>query len=396
MKILFLSGWFPFPPRNGSELRIYNLLRGLGREHQVTLLSFADEVAAADAAEPVWTGICEQVTAVPRPIFNPHSWPARLGFFSPKPRSIIDTYSPTMAGQVQQALRNDSYDLAIASQTMMAAYAHLFDGTPALFEEVEIALLYEQYTQAGPWRDRLRRGLTWHKHRRYLAHLLDHFRAATVVSEQERRLLRQAVSDQGVVKVVPNCVDVSSYREVTVEPQPATLVYTGSFGYYVNYDAMCWYLSKVHPMVEAAVPEVEVVITGDHKGLPLPPARNVRLTGFVADVRPYIASATISLAPILTGGGTRLKVLEAMALHTPVVSTSKGAEGLDVEPGHHLLIADTPAEFAAAIISLLRDPAKAHSLAVNAYQLVATRYDWQTALPSFLSLVEQTGANSQR
>jgi polysaccharide biosynthesis protein PslH len=401
MKILFLSAWFPFPPRNGSELRIYNLLRGLGQKHEVTLLSFADDLAAAAAAEPLWAGICAQVTAVPRPAFNPHSWPARMGFFSPKPRSIIDTYSPAMADQIRQAVDNDSlpnnrYDLVIASQTMMAAYAHLFNGIPALFEEVEIALLHEQYTQANSWRDRLRRGLTWHKHRRYLAHLLDHFRAATVVSEQERTLLRQAVSDQGVVKVVPNCVDVSSYREVTAVPQPATLIYTGSFGYHVNHDAMCWYLSKVHPLVETAVPEVEVIITGDHKGLPLPPARNVQLTGFVADVRPYLASATISLAPILSGGGTRLKILEAMALRTPVVSTSKGAEGLDVEPEHHLLVADTPAEFATAIISLLRDPARAHYLAANAYQLVATRYDWKTVLPSFLSLVEQTGANSQR
>ena len=389
MKILFLSGWFPFPPRNGSELRIYNLLRGLGQEHEVTLLSFADEMAAA-AAEPLWTGICEQVTAVPRPVFNPHSWPARMGFFSPKPRSIIDTYSPAMADQVRQALRSNNYDLVIASQTMMAAYAYLFDGTPALFEEVEIALLYEQFIQSGSWRDRLRRGLTWHKHRRYLARLLDHFRAATVVSEQERRLLWQAVSDRRPVEVIPNCVDVGSYQAVTAVPQLATLIYTGSFGYYVNYDAMRWYLGEVHPLVETAVPEVGVVITGDHKGLPLPAARNVRLTGFVDDVRPLIAAATISLAPILEGGGTRLKILEAMALHTPVVSTSKGAEGLDVKPGHHLLIADTPAEFAAAVVSLLEDPVEARRLAVNAYELVSTCYDWKAMIPRFLDVVAET------
>jgi polysaccharide biosynthesis protein PslH len=396
MKILFLSGWFPFPPRNGSELRIYNLLCGIGRQHQVTLLSFTDDVAAATAGEPLWTGICEQVTAVPRPVFNPYSRRAKLGFLSLKPRSIIDTYSPTMANHIRQALASDRYDLVIASQTMMAAYAPLFAGTPALFEEVEIALLYEQYTQADSWPGRLRQGLTWTKHSHYLAGLLPHFGAATVVSEIERSLLQTRVSADRPVVVIPNCVDVGSYAQVTTERQPARLIYTGSFGYYVNYDAVRWYLGEVQPLVEAAVPETEIIITGDHKGLPLPPANKMTLTGFVDDVRPYIASATISLAPILTGGGTRLKILEAMALHTPVVSTSKGAEGLDVEPGYHLLLADTPAEFAAAIISLLRDPARAHYLAANAYKLVATRYDWKTILPSFLCLVEQTSANSQR
>jgi polysaccharide biosynthesis protein PslH len=393
MKILFLSGWFPFPPRNGSELRIYNLLRSLGQKHRVTLLSFADDSDSAAVTAPELAAICKQVTAVPRPNFNPYSRQAKLGFFSLKPRSIIDTHSPAMAGHIQHALATGQYDLVIASQTMMAAYAPLFAGTPALFEEVEIALLYEQYTQADSWRGRLRRGLTWTKHRRYLAGLLSHFGAATVVSEIERSLLQRHVADGRPVVVIPNCVDVGSYAGVTAERQPARLIYTGSFGYYVNYDAMCWYLGEVHPLVAATMPEVEVVITGDHKGLPLPPANNVVLTGFVDDVRPYIASSTISLAPILEGGGTRLKILEAMALHTPVVTTGKGAEGLAVETGRHLLIADTPAEFATAVLSLLRDPAAARRLAANAYELVFTHYNWEVVVPHFLELVEKTAVS---
>jgi polysaccharide biosynthesis protein PslH len=395
MKILFLSGWFPFPPRNGSELRIYNLLRGLGQQHRATLLSFADDPDSADVKAPELTAICEQVTAVPRPVFNPYSPQAKLGYFSRKPRSIVDTYSPAMANKVRQALADQQYDLVIASQTMMAAYVPLFADTPALFEEVEIALLYEQYRQADSWRDRLRRGLTWTKHRRYLAGLLSHFRAATVVSDIECSLLQAHVASDRPVMVIPNCVDVNSYAGVTAERQPARLIYTGSFGYYANYGAVCWYLGEVHPLVAAAIPETEVVITGDHKGLPLPSADNVRLTGFVDDVRPFIASSAISLAPILEGGGTRLKILEAMALHTPVVSTSKGAEGLDVQSGYHLLIADTPVEFAAAVLSLLCDPVEAQRLAANAYQLVSTHYNWEVVLPDFLKLVDKTASSNK-
>jgi glycosyltransferase involved in cell wall biosynthesis len=124
--------------------------------------------------------------------------------------------------------------------------------------------------------------------------------------------------------------------------------------------------------------------------LPLPPANNVTLTGFVDDIRSWIASSCISLAPIFMGGGTRLKILEAMALRTPVVATSKGAEGLDVAHGKHLLLADTPQAFADAVVSLLRDPNLYQQIAENGYQLVAQKYDWPSITPHFLHLVERT------
>jgi glycosyltransferase involved in cell wall biosynthesis len=134
---------------------------------------------------------------------------------------------------------------------------------------------------------------------------------------------------------------------------------------------------------------VQFTITGDHANLPLPPADRVTLTGFVDDVRPLIAAAGVSVVPLRVGGGTRLKILEAMALRTPVVTTSKGAEGLDVQPGEHLLIADTPEAFAAASLRLLQEPGLRQRLADNAYRLVAEKYDWAVTMPRFLELVER-------
>jgi glycosyltransferase involved in cell wall biosynthesis len=137
------------------------------------------------------------------------------------------------------------------------------------------------------------------------------------------------------------------------------------------------------------VPGVGLTITGDHAGLPLPCTNHVSLAGVVDDVRPLIASASVSLAPIRVGGGTRLKILEAMALRAPVVATSKGAEGLDVRDGEHLLIADTPEAFADATIRLLKEPGLRERLADNAYQLVREHYDWAVVMPRFLHLVER-------
>jgi glycosyltransferase involved in cell wall biosynthesis len=140
---------------------------------------------------------------------------------------------------------------------------------------------------------------------------------------------------------------------------------------------------------------VRLTITGDDAGKTLPAAANVLRTGFVEDVRPVIARAAVSIAPIFTGGGTRLKILEAMALRTPVVSTTKGAEGLDIEHGRHLLIADTAEVFADAVLSLLRDAQFRQGLAERAYQLVTEKYDWAAVMPLFLNVVHDSVHTSQ-
>jgi glycosyltransferase involved in cell wall biosynthesis len=303
----------------------------------------------------------------------------------------MDTFSPEMANKISEILSTGKYDLVIASQFMMASYHAYFEQVPSIFEEVEVGVLYEQLVQAKSFGQRLRYGLTWAKYRRYLAHLVDRFAACTVVSDQEQRMLRDAViGDYQPVEIVPNCVDVASYSDVLEGPQANTLIYTGSFTYFANYQAASWFLNQVYPIVQAQVPDVHLTITGNHEDRPIPPAANVTLTGFVDDVRPYVASSWISLAPIWIGGGTRLKILEAMALRTPVVSTSKGIEGLDAKHEKHILVADTPEYFAEAVIRLLQDPGLRQRLTDYAYDLVLERYDWAVVMPRFLSLVERT------
>ncbi|GAB4543403.1 MAG: glycosyltransferase family 4 protein [Anaerolineae bacterium] len=388
MRILFLSSWFPYPPNNGSKLRIYNLLRGLARHHQVTLLSFADQ-PHVDPEIPELRPLCDQVQVIPWKPFNPRSRQARLGFLSLTPRSIVDTFSSEMAGCIEERVSSGDYDLVIASQWAMASYGPCFQGLPALLEEVEVGVPYEQFARATSLWRRFRYGLTWAKHRAYLARLLRHFKACTVVSEQERRLLSRAIPGYQAIEVVPNCINLVEYSDVRESPQANSLIFTGSFRYFANHDAMTWFLQEVYPPIRAQVPEVRLTITGDHAGRPLPAADNVTLTGFVDDVRPLIASAWISLVPIRVGGGTRLKILEAMALGTPVVATSKGAEGLDVQDGEHILIADTPEAFARAVLRLLADPGLRSRLADNASKLVRDRYDWAAVMPGFLDLIER-------
>lgn len=387
MRILFLSRWFPFPANNGSKLRIYNLLRGLGQHHDVTLLSFTDQPDVNPEALVI-RSICSDVQVVPWKEFDPYSWRARLGFLSLKPRSIIDTFSIEMAQRITQALRCEKYDLVIASQLPMAAYYPYFNDVPALFEEIELGISFEDSFRPTDWKKRLRPAFTWFKFHMYLSRLLQSFQAVTVVSEKERELVAENFPGVRQIVVLPNCMNMDDYQDIHAEPRNNTIIFTGSFRYITNYEAMLWFVEKVFPLIIEQIPDAELTITGDHANLPLPSNRNVILAGYVDDIKKLIASSMVAIAPLWSGGGTRLKILEAMAVGTPVVATSKGAEGLDVRNGEHLFIADDPKNFSNCVIRLLRDADLRCQMAKTANLLALEKYDWGKTLSNFEKLVQ--------
>lgn len=386
MRILFLSAWFPYPANNGSKIRVYNLLRGFSQHHDVTLLTLTDE--PINTVPPELATICRDVQWVEKRAYHAASPRAVAGFLSPTPRSIVDTFVPAMRERIQRELATGQYDLVIASQWATAAYLADYRGVPAIFEEVEVGIFDTKRSAAASPLRRLRHELTWLKLRQYVRNLLPRFAACTVVSQAEAALLQRMVPNYSRISVIPNGVRLADYAPFISEPRPHALSFTGSFRYFANHDAMQWFLREIFPLILSRVPEARLTITGDHANLPLPPTKNVTLTGFVEDVRPLVGAAWASLAPIRLGGGTRLKILEAMALRSPVIATSKGAEGLDVRHGEHLLLADSPEAFADATVRLLTSPQLRHDLAERAYHLMEQKYDWSVILPDFLQLIE--------
>jgi len=387
VRILFLSRWYPIPADNGSKLRVFNLLRGLAVRHEVTLLAFADE-PEIDLTAPELRSVCQEVKIVRWKPYDPSSLRARLSFLSMIPRSVAYTYSPAMQRQIERSIATGQYDLVIASQWMMAVYGKYFRETPALLEEVELGLFNDQYTRALSTRGRIRNRLTWAKYQHYLSQAIENYQACTVVSEEERQLLAPIVPDEKPIEVIPNCINLADYQSTNGASRAKTLIFTGSFRYHANHGAMVWFLNEVYPRIEAEVPDIHLTITGDHANKPLPRTDNVTLTGYVEDIQALIASSSVSIVPIQVGGGTRLKILEAMALRTPVVSTSKGVEGIAVRNGEDILIGDSPQEFANAVVRLLNEPDLRGNLAENAHELVAEHYNWPKVMPRFLNLVE--------
>lgn len=388
LRVLFLSRWFPYPADNGAKIRVYNLLQALGERHSVSLVSFR---AAEEGAVNGWVRRLplREIHEVAWPEYRPRGARAMLGYLSARPRSFVATFSSAMAETIRLLARRGRFDLVIASEIQMAAYSRFFRGTPALFEEVETGVYFDERMAAGPLAVRPR--LMFWKHARFLRTLLRDFARCTVVSEAERRILARIAPEFEAVDVIPNAVRAADYDGFGrgASKAPDTLVFAGSAGFYPNRDAMTWFLERVYPKIVARVSGVRLTIVGNRADLPLPPGPNVLRTGYVDDVRPIVARAAVSIAPIRRGGGTRLKILEAMALGAPVVATRKAAEGLDVRDNEHLLLADTPEAFAAAVVRLLENPEEARTLAANADRQLRAVYDWDAVKTRFLEVVEK-------
>ena len=400
MDILFVSTWFPFPPDNGSRIRIRYLLRALAEEHQVHLAAFGP---AADEAgfDTALRSCCARVNTIQRDQFRRDRRKAILGYLSRRPRDVVSTHSSEMAKLVQEALRRHQYDVIVASCAQVAPYVVAARGVPCILEEHNFmtAWMDEQYhAQRLPLR-RAARWLTWQKCRHYERWLYPQFDACSMVSERDRQALLATVpAYRGLAEVIPNGVDLRWNRRGIAQPAPDTLVYNGALTYLANADAMWFFLTEVMPLIRAQRPKATFKITGSTDGVDLtrlPLGKHVTLTEYLDDVRPTVAGSWVCVVPLRVGGGTRLKILEAMALGTPVVSTSKGAEGLEVVSERDILIADNPGQFAAQTVRLLQDRTLRERLARAGRALVEAKYGWQQIGRRFCSLVQRVAGASR-
>lgn len=398
MRLLFISGWYPYPPDNGARIRVFNLIKHLAAQNEITLLSFSSSPEPVsqerlDAMSPY----CRSIAAVPYKEFEPGRLRALLALLSTRPRSIVDTYSPEMAALVKQAIPDTAFDVVAASTLRAAPYVLSIKGIPRVFEDIEVAVLHEKFAYAPNLAARIRYGLMWWKQSRYIGRLLFQFGGCTVVSERERDLVLGIVPNYHPLTVVPNGVDLEANTGDFGAPKPDTLIYSGALTYSANFDAMEFFLRDIFPQVKAQRSNAHLRITGGYDGTlveRLPLGNGAELTGYLDDIRPAVAQSWACVVPLRVGGGTRLKILEAMALGTPVISTSKGAEGLEVSHEKNVLIADNPNDFAQAVLRVLKDKTLRTKLSANGRRLVEERYSWEMCTSQLEQLlcqvVEQT------
>lgn len=379
MRILFLSRWFPFPADNGSKVRIFQLIKELARRNEVWLLSFCDE--PIDAARIAGMEVfCKRVEAVPYRRYNPGSMKAVAGLLSNKPRSEIDTYSPEFAAAVQRMAGETTFECVIASQFDTASYALLVKGVPRILEEIEISIYAEQARRAQGAINKARKQLMWSKWRSYMRNILAQFDGCTVVSQPEVSPIQAAAPAFKQIAIIPNGADLERFTGDFGAPQPDTVVYTGALSYYVNLDAMKFFIGEVLPRVVQARPQVKLLMAGRTDNVPLhelPQNDAAQCVGYISDIRKFVAQGWVSVVPERVGGGTRIKLLESLALRTPVVATQWASIGVDATNGSELLFSDDPNQIAKHVIDVLSSAQLRAGLSLNGRALIERKHDWR-------------------
>lgn len=395
MKLLALSQWFPYPPDNGSRLRIYNLLKNLAPKHSIRLLAFHDgQTDPKHMAE--LNKVCEHVEVVPARDFDPTGLRSMAGLFSMRPRSSVDLWSPEMAAVVRRELIAEPPEAILAFTLRCAEYVADCTFVPKVLdlENAEAAYIRRLADAQNTWSRKVRLKLTWVKLVRHERRLIGSFDCVLTVSEEDRdELIKTAPGAAARVSIVPNGVDISLLNYQGPRKEQYRIISTGALTYNANYDANLLFCREILPRINKRIPKAEFVITGAYKQVDVRPfvEAGAILTGFVPDIRPEVARSAVLVAPLRFGGGTRLKILEAMALGTPVVSTATGAMGIGAVSGKHLLLAEEPAEFADAVCRILEDEALALKLAAGGRELVAAGFGWDAISAKLDSILENIG-----
>ncbi|MCI0555679.1 MAG: glycosyltransferase family 4 protein [Anaerolineae bacterium] len=398
MKILFLSAWLPYPPINGAKIRIYNLIRQLAKKHEITLLAFARTLPIEPSSNymPELEKYCRSVRVVAGQEFNPRSLTALRGFFSSVPRSVIQTFSDEMLDLLNDALHREKFDVVIASEvsppSLVSFLASRITDTPKILDALEIALAKEIYQSQTRLDRKIRTALTWFKLRAYTRDLLLRSSGCTIPSLEEKEIMQGLVPAGYPIEIVPHSLDLDRYMEIDEPIVPNSLAFTGSFTYHPNLDAVQYFTNTMFQSIRDKEPATRLKVIGNLNGVEptqFPGYQSMSFTGLLRDVRADVAKSWLSIVPLRLGAGTRLKIVESMALGTPVVSTSKGAEGLEVVHGENILIADTPEEFSDAVLSVLQSPPLREKLSKGGRALVAEKYDSEAVGRIFDAFMER-------
>ncbi len=399
LRILFITPYLPSLIR----VRPYNLLKYLAdRGHQLTLLALTppgEDTAGLDSLRR-W---CEQVQTAPLPRWRT-LWNALRAVPSQTPLQAAYSRSPEMAELIRQTQARSKFDVVHIEHLRGAELGYAVNGAPTVFDSVDsITLLFEQVRQAGPtWRSRLLAGLDLARTRHYEGQLLARFARVLVTSPRDKAALAnlsdRSIDDKRLV-VLPNGVDLDYFAPMALPREPATIIFSGKMSYHANIAAALDLATRIMPLVWVELPQAKLIIAGKDPApelLDLANDARVTVTGTVPDLRPYLAKAAVAVSPIRYGVGIQNKVLEALAMTTPVVSTPQAVSALQVIPGQELLVGESPEAIAQAVLALLQDDALRQRLGQAGRHYVETYHDWRVAAEKLEQLYLEVNAENKR
>ncbi len=393
-RILFLTPQLPYPPEQGTAIRNYNLIAQVAQRHDVALLSFAPEPPSYD--NPLKT-ICHPLATVLPPS---RSIPDRLRTLlaSTAPDMARRLWSPTYAEALRRIVTDERFDIVQVEGIELASYAALIrqwlgkDAPAIVFDDHNAEYMLQRRAfetdvrKPARWPWAAYSFVQWRRLARFERRVCLEADGVVAVSDGAAQALkRRALALEPLA--LPNGVDVERYHPGLPDALPLThpaVVFTGKMDFRPNIDAMLWFCREVWPLVAAWQPDARLYIVGKNpaprvQALAVDPS--IIVTGYVPDIVPYFGGADVYIAPLRIGGGTRLKILEALAAGLPLVATTVGAEGISVASGEHCLLADAPTAFADAVMDLIADREHARRLGARGRDFVLAHYDWRALAP---------------
>jgi glycosyltransferase involved in cell wall biosynthesis len=397
-KVLFLTQVLPYPLVGGAKIRAYYALRYLSNNYRITLVSFTRSDDVRDYTEHLEC-FCERVVTVP---ISRSRWTdaisAAKSFITGHPAVI---YRDNMA-EMEQALKDlvlqEQYEIVHCDQTAMAQYGLyvrqlkngrktrlVLDQHNALYKAVD-----RQADQMTGWRQTLWKSEST-RLALYEAKLIREFDSVLTVSEVDSEALLSLLEDSEKAllapkfSAVPICIDPAERNYLEREPSSTNIVFLGTMYWPPNAEAVLWFARKIMPKVLAKVPSANLIVIGKNppdEVKALEPGEglisgHVQITGFVSDPEPILQKCAVFIVPVLAAGGMRVKILDAWLWGLPIVSTTIGAEGVEVRPGKNILIADDPDDFSEAVVNVLKNRKLANALSISGRKWVEEKYSWQ-------------------
>lgn len=393
MRILWVKAGKILPVDTGGRIRSFNILRHLAARHETTLLSYY----AGARDETYERALTQRLPgAVPLAVPGPAGPIGQLAHYarhvpSPAPYAVTKFTDAAVRQEIVRIVRDRRIDVVVCDFLSASLNLPVDLQAPAvLFQHnVESALWDRQARHEPNLAKRVAFKMEAAKMRRYEAETVARYPRVIAVSEHDRALM-SAMTDPARITVVPTGVDVEAYGEAaTVEPEPNTVLFLGSMDWEANIDGVDFFCREVWPTVTAAVPGARFRVVGrnPHPRIQKLASDSVEIVGGVPSVVPYLAQAAAFVVPLRVGGGTRLKIYEAMAAGRAIVSTRVGAEGLDYTDGEDILIADRADELASAVIRLLGDDEARRRLSRGA-SATAARFDWSAIARQFEQVLD--------
>lgn len=391
MRILFLAHRIPYPPNKGDKIRSYNMLRYLTKYHEVYLGSLIDEITDIQYIKPLQGLVKEFVFDTIRPKLKKIC--SMRGLFLKKSITVSYFYSSDFQKKIDNLFEQTHFDVLFCFSSPMAEYyfrstykRRITKPLIRIMDLIDVdSYKWAQYAEKSSGLKRLiyryeARCLSQYEHR--IAETFDHL---LVVSEQEKNIFLQGLMATNLT-VVTNGVDLDFFNPEHPrrhQAQKPTLVFTGAMDYWPNIEGVQWFVEKIFPRIRAVVPDTNFYIVGSRPTAEIRRLERIAgivVTGFVEDVRDYLAAADVCVVPLRIARGIQNKILEAMAMGKPVVTTSQAFEGIKAVPGEEIITADGEDTFAAAVIGLLQDGRKAGIMGAKARQCMETHYSWDRNL----------------